>query len=324
MSGTAGGITKRKDLLGLRGVAADEITHILDTAEKFRAVSERRIKKVPTLRGRTVVNLFFEASTRTKTSFDLAAKRLSADGVSISASTSAAKKGETLMDTARNINAMAPDLVVIRHSYAGAAHMLARAFPFSVINAGDGINEHPTQALLDMLTMRRRFGRLEGLTVAIVGDVYHSRVARSNLHGLTTMGARVLLAGPGTMCRDGMASLGTPDAPVEVRHSIDEVLEEADVVMMLRIQRERLAPAMLASSREYSRLYGLDMDRLKRAGEGTLVMHPGPINRGVEMSPDVADHHSQSAIMEQVTNGVAVRMALMYLLLEGESDDATA
>jgi len=321
---TARGIVKRKDLLGLRGVEADEITHILNTADKFRSISERRIKKVPTLRGRTVVNLFFEASTRTKTSFDLAAKRLSADGVSISASTSAAKKGETLMDTARNINAMAPDMVVIRHSYAGAAHMLAREFPFSVINAGDGINEHPTQALLDMLTIRRRFGRLEGLTVAIVGDVYHSRVARSNLHGLTTMGARVLLAGPGTMCRDGMTGLGRPDAPVEVRHSIDEVLEESDVVMMLRIQRERLAPAMLASSREYSQLYGLDMKRLKRAGEDTLVMHPGPINRGVEMSPDVADHQGQSAIMEQVTNGVAVRMALMYLLLEGESDDASA
>lgn len=313
----------RKDLLGLRDVSAAEITHILDTAEKFRNISERRIKKVPTLRGRTVIHLFFEASTRTRTSFDLAAKRLSADSIGISASTSAARKGETLMDTARNLNAMAPDLVVIRHSYAGSPHMLARGFPFSVINAGDGINEHPTQALLDMLSIRQHLGRLEGLTVAIVGDVYHSRVARSNLYGLTTMGARVLVAGPGTMCRDGIERLGAAEGSVQVRHRIDDVLDEADVIMMLRIQRERLAPAMLSSSREYSRIYGLDMARLARAGERALVMHPGPINRGVEMSPEVADHE-RSIILDQVTNGVAVRMALMYLLLGGESDEATA
>jgi len=302
----------RKDMLGLRGVSREEITEILDTADRFRAVGERRIKKVPTLRGRTVVSLFFENSTRTKVSFDLAAKRLSADGVGISASTSSAKKGETLMDTARNINAMQPDAVIMRHSCAGAPHMLARAFPFSVINAGDGINEHPSQGLLDMLTMRQNIGDLEGKTVAIVGDVYHSRVARSNIYGLTTMGARVLVAGPGTMCRPEMDRLG-----VEVRHSIDEVLEESDVLMMLRIQRERLAPGMLASSREYSEFYGLDLQRLARAGEKTLVMHPGPINRGVEMSPDVADH-AQSVILEQVTNGLAVRMALLFLLLGGE------
>jgi len=302
----------RKDMLGLRGVSREEITEILDTADRFRAVGERRIKKVPTLRGRTVVSLFFENSTRTKVSFDLAAKRLSADGVGISASTSSAKKGETLMDTARNINAMQPDAVIMRHSCAGAPHMLARAFPFSVINAGDGINEHPSQGLLDMLTMRQNIGDLEGKTVAIVGDVYHSRVARSNIYGLTTMGARVLVAGPGTMCRPEMDRLG-----VEVRHSIDEVLEESDVLMMLRIQRERLAPGMLASSREYSEFYGLDLQRLVRAGEKTLVMHPGPINRGVEMSPDVADH-AQSVILQQVTNGLAVRMALLFLLLGGE------
>ena len=302
----------RKDMLGLRGVSREEITEILDTADRFRAVGERRIKKVPTLRGRTVVSLFFENSTRTKVSFDLAAKRLSADGVGISASTSSAKKGETLMDTARNINAMQPDAVIMRHSCAGAPHMLARAFPFSVINAGDGINEHPSQGLLDMLTMRQNIGELEGKTVAIVGDVYHSRVARSNIYGLTTMGARVLVAGPGTMCRPEMDRLG-----VEVRHSIDEVLEESDVLMMLRIQRERLAPGMLASSREYSEFYGLDLQRLVRAGEKTLVMHPGPINRGVEMSPDVADH-AQSVILQQVTNGLAVRMALLFLLLGGE------
>jgi aspartate carbamoyltransferase catalytic subunit len=264
-----------------------------------------------------VVSLFFEDSTRTKLSFDLAAKRLSADCVGISPSNSSAKKGETLMDTARNINAMQPDAVIIRHSCAGAAHMLARAFPFSVINAGDGINEHPSQGLLDMLTIRENIGELEGKTVAIVGDVYHSRVARSNIYGLITMGARVLVAGPGTMCRPEMSILGA-----EVRHSIDEVLEEADVLMMLRIQRERLAPGMLASSREYAHYYGLDLKRLVRAGENTLVMHPGPINRGVEMAPDVADH-AQSVILQQVTNGIAVRMALLFLLLggEGDSDD---
>lgn len=304
----------RKDMLGLRGVSRSEISEILDTADRFKAIGERRIKKVPTLRGRTVVTLFFENSTRTKVSFDLAAKRLSADGVGISASTSSAKKGETLMDTARNLNAMQPDAVIMRHSCAGAPHMLARAFPFSVINAGDGINEHPSQGLLDMLTMRQNLGGLEGKTVAIIGDVYHSRVARSNIYGLTTMGARVLVAGPGTMCRPELATLG-----VEVRHSVDEVLQEADVLMMLRIQRERLAPGMLASSREYSEFYGLDLKRLVRAGENTLIMHPGPINRGVEMAPDVADH-AQSAILQQVTNGVAVRMALLFLLLGGEGN----
>ena len=303
---------KRKDMLGLRGIPREDIVEILDTADRFRAVGERRIKKVPTLRGRTVVTLFFENSTRTKVSFDLAAKRLSADGIGVSASTSSAKKGETLMDTARNINAMHPDAVIIRHSCAGAPHMLARAFPFSVINAGDGINEHPSQGLLDMLTMRQHLGELAGKTVAIVGDVYHSRVARSNIYGLKTMGARVLVAGPGTMCRPEMALMG-----VEVRHKVEEVLEEADVLMMLRIQRERLAPGILSSSREYAELYGLDARRLARAGDNTLVMHPGPINRGVEMTPAVADH-SQSVILEQVTNGVAVRMALLFLLLGGD------
>jgi len=308
---------KRKDLLGLRDVPRAEIEHILDTAVRFRGVSERRIKKVPTLRGRTVVSLFFENSTRTKTSFDLAAKRLSADGVSISASSSAAKKGETLMDTARNIDAMAPDLVILRHSCAGSPHMLARSFDFSVINAGDGINEHPSQGLLDMLTMRDHLQSLEGKTVAIVGDVFHSRVARSNLYGLRTMGARVLVAGPGTMCRPELEVLGA-----EVRHRIDDVLAEADVVMMLRIQRERLARAMVSTAGEYADLYGLDLKKLARASERTLVMHPGPINRGVEMTPDVADH-ANSVILEQVRNGVAVRMALMYLLL-GEIDEAAA
>ncbi len=299
----------RKDMLGLRDAEAWEIQRVLDTAEHFREISRRRIKKVPTLRGRTVVTLFFENSTRTRTSFDLAAKRLSADTLGISASTSAASKGETLMDTARNLNAMRPDAVIIRHSFAGSPHMLARAFPFSVLNAGDGINEHPSQALLDMLTMRDQLGDLSGKTVAIVGDVYHSRVARSNIFGLTTMGARVLLAGPGTMCRPEMEELG-----VEVRHRIDDVLEESDVLMMLRIQRERLAPGMLPSSREYAAHYGLDLARLARASERVLVMHPGPINRGVELDPEVADG-PRSVILDQVTNGLAVRMALLFLLL---------
>lgn len=302
----------RKDLLGLRDVSREEIIEILDTAERFRSVSERRIKKVPTLRGRTVVTVFMENSTRTRLSFDLAAKRLSADTLGFSASSSATKKGETLMDTARNIDAMKPDAIIIRHSAAGSPHMLAKAFPWSVLNAGDGINEHPSQALLDMLTMRDHLGDLAGKTVAIVGDVYHSRVARSNIYGLTTMGANVVVAGPGTMCPPSMAGLG-----VEVRHTIDEVVADADVIMMLRIQRERLQPGMMSTVNEYSRFYGLDLERLRRARPDVLVMHPGPINRGVEMTPEVADSE-QSVILEQVTNGVAVRMALLYLLLGGD------
>jgi len=302
---------KRKDMLGLRGVSREDIVTILDTARRFRSVSARRVKKVPTLRGRTVVMAFFENSTRTKTSFDLAAKRLSADTISFSSSSSATRKGETLMDTARNLDAMMPDAIVIRHAATGAAHLLARSFPWVVINAGDGINEHPTQALLDMLTMRDHLGDLAGKRVAIVGDVYHSRVARSNIFGLQTMGAEVVVAGPGTMCPDSMASLG-----VEVRHRIDDVVEDSDVVMMLRVQRERLGRAMMPSVREYAQFYGLDLERLQRARPGVLVMHPGPINRGVEMTPGVAES-PRSVIMEQVTNGVAIRMALMYLLLGG-------
>jgi aspartate carbamoyltransferase catalytic subunit len=258
------------------------------------------------------VTFFMENSTRTRLSFELAAKRLSADTLGFSASSSATKKGETLMDTARNIDAMKPDAIIIRHSAAGSPHMLAKAFSWSVINAGDGINEHPSQGLLDMLTMRDHLGDLAGKRVAIVGDVFHSRVARSNIFGLKTMGAEVVVAGPGTMCPPEMADLG-----VEVRHRIDDVIEDVDVVMMLRIQRERLGAAMMSTVREYSRFYGLDLERLRRARPETLVMHPGPINRGVEMTPDVADG-AQSVILEQVTNGVAVRMALLYLLLGGE------
>jgi aspartate carbamoyltransferase catalytic subunit len=307
---------KRKDMLGLRGVSREEITQILDVAEQMRAVSQRRIKKVPPLRGRTVVMLFFENSTRTRTSFELAAKRLSADVLGFSVSTSSTAKGETLMDTARTIYAMSPDAVVVRHACAGAPQMLARAFPWSVLNAGDGVNEHPSQALLDMLTIRDRLGSLEGRTVAIVGDVQHSRVARSNIHGLTTMGAKVVVAGPGTMCRAEMRGL-----PVEVRHTVDDVVRDADVVMMLRIQRERLGAATLPSAREYAAFYGLDVERLRRARPDVVVMHPGPINRGVEIAADVADGPN-SVILDQVSNGIAVRMALLYLLL-GQGEDAS-
>lgn len=307
-----------KDMLGLRGLSREQLTRILDTAANFRQVNERRIKKVPTLRGRTVVTAFFENSTRTRLSFELAAKRLSADTLSFSASTSSTAKGETLLDTARNLDAMRPDAVIVRHPASGAPHLLARHFPWTVINAGDGINEHPTQALLDMLTMRDHLGDLEGRTVAIVGDVLHSRVARSNIFGLQTLGAKVEVAGPGTMCPPALAELG-----VTVRHRIDEVVERADVIMMLRIQRERLGKAMMSTTQEYAALYGLDEARLRRARPDVLVMHPGPINRGVEISPEVADGPN-SVILEQVSNGLALRMALMYLLLgdEGGGDAA--
>lgn len=309
----------RKDLLGLRGMPRQEIELILSTAAAMREVGRRRIKKVPTLRGRLVVTLFFENSTRTRTSFELAAKRLSADTLSFSVNTSSTAKGESLMDTARNIHAMSPDAIVIRHPATGAPHLLARSFPFSVINAGDGINEHPSQALLDMLTMRDHWGSLEGRTVAIVGDVQHSRVARSNIHGLATMGARVLVAGPGTMCRRELSGL-----PVERRHCLDDVVAEADAVMMLRIQRERLGAAVLPSAREYAAFYGLDLERMRRARPDVLVMHPGPINRGVEIGAEVADG-DRSVILDQVTNGIAVRMALLFLVLGGQEggDDAS-
>lgn len=302
----------RKDLLGLRGMSETEITRILDTATYFQAVNQRRIKKVPTLRGRTVVMAFFENSTRTKLSFELAAKRLSADILSFSASTSSTKKGETLMDTARNIDAMAPAAMIIRHGATGAPHMLAQEFPWSVINAGDGVNEHPSQALLDMLTMRDALGELKGKHVAIVGDVRHSRVARSNIFGLQTMGAEVTVAGPGTMTPVELNDFGVRRA-----HRIDDVLESADVIMMLRIQNERLGRAMLPSIKEYAQLYGMDMARLNRTRPSTLLLHPGPINRGVECDPDAADS-PKSAILDQVSNGIAVRMALLYLLLGGE------
>lgn len=298
---------KRKDLLGLRELSSEEIRALLQTAETFREVSTRSIKKVPTLRGKVVVNLFFEPSTRTRISFELSASRLSADVVNFEAATSSAVKGETLKDTARNIEAMGVDIVVVRHRAPGAAKLLAESLSASVINAGDGAHEHPTQGLLDIFTIKQKKGRIEGLTVAIVGDISHSRVARSDIWGLLKLGAKVVLVGPPTLVPDRFKDLGC-----ETSFDIDEVLERADVVNMLRIQRERQERGLFPSLREYTRLFGLTQERLKRAKPDVLIMHPGPLNRGVEISAEVADS-TKSAILEQVTNGLAVRMATMYL-----------
>ena len=303
----------RKDILGIRDLGADEIQLILDTAESFLEISTREIKKVPTLRGKTVINLFYEASTRTRTSFEIAGKRLSADTINISASTSSVVKGETLVDTALTLESMNPDVIVIRHSASGAPHLMARMIRASVINAGDGTHEHPTQALLDLMTLRTRKGRIDGLKVAIVGDILHSRVARSNIYGLRKMGAHVAVAGPATMMPLWMADMG-----VEVHHRIEKAVVDADVVMMLRIQTERQSQNLFPSLREYARFYCLTRDHLRLAGKGCLVMHPGPINRGVEISPEIADG-PESVILEQVANGVAVRMALLYLLTGGKA-----
>jgi aspartate carbamoyltransferase catalytic subunit len=304
-----------KDLLGIKGMSRDEISQILDTAATFKDVSERDIKKVPTLRGRTVINLFYEASTRTRTSFELAGKRLSADVINISTSTSSVSKGETLLDTARNIEAMKSDMIIVRHSCSGAPEYLAKRLKSSVVNAGDGFHEHPTQALLDMFTIREKLGRLEGVTVAIVGDIMHSRVARSNIYGLLTMGASVRLCGPATMMPAGIARTGA-----KVFFDMDEAIAGVDVVMMLRLQLERQAVGLFPGVREYARLYGLNRSRLERAAKDVVVMHPGPMNRGVEISSDVADHGS--VILDQVTNGVAVRMAVMFLLSGGSKAEA--
>jgi len=297
-----------RHLLGLEGLPASDIDGLLNLAVRMKEIGERPVKKVPSLRGKTVCHFFVEPSTRTRTSFEVAAKRLSADTLSLSASTSALKKGETLIDTARNLQAMAPDILVLRHSAAGAPHLLSRSIDASVVNAGDGSHEHPTQALLDMMTMREHLGRLEGLNVVIVGDIAHSRVARSNIFGLRTMGANVRLCGPATMLTPGIEKMGA-----EVTHSIDHALEGADVVMMLRIQKERMGNDLFPSDREYFNLFGLNRKRLSLAKSNVLVMHPGPINRGVEIAPDVADG-AESVILEQVTNGVAVRMAVLYVL----------
>jgi len=299
---------RSKDLLGIEPLTPDEITLILDTAEGFKEVSERPVKKVPALRGQLVINLFMEASTRTRVSFEIAEKRLSADTLSFSASGSAVEKGETLIDTAQNLMAMRPDMIVIRHKYPGAPKMLADRLPASIINAGDGAHEHPTQALLDAFTIRERLGRLHGVNVSIIGDIAHSRVVRSNIHLLTKMKANVTLAGPPTLMPAEIERMG-----VRVVHTLDEAIEGADVVMMLRVQLERQGKLSFPSLREYYNTFGLTPDRLRRAKEGVIVMHPGPMNRGVEIASDVADG-PYSVILEQVTNGVAIRMAVLYLL----------
>ncbi|NLN39700.1 MAG: aspartate carbamoyltransferase catalytic subunit [Smithella sp.] len=302
----------KKDILGIRDMSREEINLILDTAESFLEISTREIKKVPTLRGKSVINLFYEASTRTRTSFELAGKRLSADTINISASTSSAVKGETLIDTARNLEAMTPDIIVIRHSAAGAPHLLAGLVRQSIINAGDGSHEHPSQALLDMLTIKEKKGKIAGLKVAIIGDIAHSRVARSNIYGLSKMGAEVVVAGPPTMLPRDIDKLG-----VRVCTKLEDAVADADVVMMLRIQLEREKQNIFPSLREYARHYCLNRRNLGLAKPDAIVMHPGPINRGVEISPDIADDPTCSVILNQVNNGVAVRMALLYLLTGG-------
>ena len=299
---------KQKDLVSLASLSPDEIMLILETTDSFKEVSGREIKKVPALRGKTVVNLFFEPSTRTRTSFELAAKRLSADVINFSPSSSSVVKGETLLDTARNIEAMQADIIVLRHPAAGAAETLARGVKSSVINGGDGWHEHPTQALLDLFTLRERRLEFKGLRVTIVGDIAHSRVARSNIYALTKLGAEVRVVGPPTMIPAYLDRLG-----VRICYDLDEGLRGADVIMMLRLQLERQGRALFPTIREYSRLYGLTPERVKLAEPGALIMHPGPINRGVEIAPEVADSLS-SVILDQVANGVAVRMGILYLL----------
>ncbi len=306
---------RTKDLLGIESLTPKEIELILDTAEGFKEVSERPVKKVPALRGQLVINLFMEASTRTRVSFEIAEKRLSADTLNFAASGSAVEKGETLIDTAQNLMAMHPDMIVIRHKHPGAPKMLADRLPASVINAGDGAHEHPTQALLDAFTIRERLGRLAGLNVSIIGDIAHSRVVRSNIHLLTKMKARVTLAAPPTLMPAEIERMG-----VRVVRSLDEALEGADVIMMLRIQLERQGKLSFPSLREYYNTFGLTPERLRRASDDVIVMHPGPMNRGVEIASDVADG-PWSVILEQVTNGVAVRMAVLYLLGAGRGSE---
>ncbi len=302
-----------RHLLQLEGTSRESILQILDTALSFKSVLERPIPKVPTLRGKTVLNLFYEPSTRTRISFELAEKRISADTVGFATSGSSVQKGETLKDTARNIEAMKIDFVVLRHGAAGAPHFLSRCLNTSIVNAGDGTHEHPTQALLDMMTLRERFGRLEGLKVAIIGDVAHSRVARSNLHGMKTMGVRVGLCGPATLMPREVEQFGATRYP-----RLEDALAEADVALVLRIQLERQKKGMFPSLREYRSLWGVTRARLDACKRDVVVMHPGPINRGVELDGDVADS-GHSVILDQVTNGVAVRMAVLYLLAGGRS-----
>ena len=298
----------RKHLLGLEELSADEIRFVLDTADSFKEVSTRSIKKVPALRGRVVVNAFFEDSTRTRTSFSLAAQRLSADIIDFSEKHSSTSKGETLIDTARTIEAMGIDIMVVRHRAAGAAQMLARSLRCSIINAGDGAHEHPTQGLLDLYTIRERFGKIEGLKVAIVGDIVNSRVARSNLWGLSKLGAQVILVGPPTLLPRSFEQLGA-----KVVHNFDDVIGQVDVINMLRVQFERIKSSQFPSVREFTQLFGLTSDRFARCKKDIFVMHPGPMNRGIEISSEIADG-AQSGILTQVTNGLAIRMAVLYLV----------
>ena len=305
-----------KDLIGLEPLSADQIRSILDTAEPFKEISERRIKKVPVLRGKTIVNLFYEPSTRTRISFEFAEKRLSADTVNIASTGSSVAKGETLVDTARNLEAMRIDMVVIRHASSGAARFLAERIPSNVVNAGDGSHEHPTQALLDLLTIRDRLAKIEGAKVCIVGDILHSRVARSNIYGLAKLGAEVAVCGPPTLMPVGIEGLG-----VKVFRRVEEAIEWADVLNVLRLQLERMQGGYVPSLREYNRVYGVSSARLELAPKELLILHPGPMNRGVEIDSDVADG-PHSVILDQVTNGVAMRMAVLYLLAGGAPEKA--
>ncbi len=304
---------KHKHIIALRDLSKEDIEMLISTAESMREVNSRDIKKVPTLRGKTIINLFYESSTRTRTSFEIAGKRLSADTVNIAPSNSSATKGETLADTALNLLAMKPDIIVMRHAVSGSHYFLAEKVNCSIINAGDGAHEHPSQGLLDMLTMKDRFGRLDGLKVSIVGDITHSRVARSNIQGLTKLGSSIYLAGPPTMMPPGVEKLGN----VTVCANMKEAIQDADVVMMLRIQQERQGKTLMPNTREYSRYFGLNPDNIKLAKPNAMVMHPGPINRGVEMSSQVVDG-DQSWILKQVENGVAVRMSMLYHVCGGE------
>ncbi|MBU1124626.1 MAG: aspartate carbamoyltransferase catalytic subunit [Candidatus Omnitrophica bacterium] len=304
----------KKDLLGLEDLQKEEIVLILDTADSFKEVSSREIKKVPALRGRTVVNLFYEPSTRTRVSFEVAAKRLSADVINIASETSSVRKGETLIDTGTNIEALKVDIIVVRHNYSGAAAMLAGHLKASVVNAGDGWHEHPTQALLDIFTLREKLGRIEGLRVSIVGDIAHSRVARSNIWGLLKLGAKVTVCAPPMLIPAAIEETG-----VRVTHSIDEALCDADAVNVLRMQFERDEEDAFPRQLEYFKNFGITKERLANAKKGIIVMHPGPINRGVEMSSEVADG-AHSVILEQVTNGIAVRMAVLFLVAQGNEN----
>jgi aspartate carbamoyltransferase catalytic subunit len=307
-----------KDLVGLEPLSREQILAVLDTAEPFKEISERRIKKVPVLRGKTIVNLFFEASTRTRVSFEFAEKRLSADTVNIAAAGSSVSKGETLVDTARNLEAMRIDMVVIRHGASGAARFLAERIPSNVVNAGDGAHEHPTQGLLDLLTIRDHMGRVEGLKVCIVGDILHSRVARSNIYGLLKLGAEVAVCGPPTLLPRSFGEMG-----VQVFSRVEDAIQWADVLNVLRLQLERMEAGYVPSLREYNRIWGVSTERLEAAPRDLLILHPGPMNRGVEIDSDVADG-PHAVILNQVTNGVAVRMAVLYLLSGGQPEKAEA